>query len=63
MNFTGVQCNVIGAFFIIVLGLCDSLRQLHNFKSEGLDCDDLVRVDVNLLLIAVLVCEGGVEVV
>ena len=63
VNFSGVQSNVRCAFFIIVLGLCDSLRQLHSLKSEGLDCDDLVRVDVNLLLIAVLVCEGGVEVV
>ena len=63
MNFSGVQANVIRAFLIIVLGLCDPLSQLQDLKPEGLNCDDLVGVDVNLLLVAVLVREWFVEVV
>ena len=63
VNFSGVQSNIVGAFLIIILSLCDPLSQLQHLKSESLDCDDLVRVDVNLLLVAVLVSEWLVEVV
>ena len=54
--------DLLGVVLVVVLGLSDSLGELEDFESEGLDSDDLVGVDVDLLLIALLVCEGRLHV-
>ena len=54
--------DLLGVVLVVVLGLSDSLGKLEDFESEGLDSDDLVGVDVDLLLIALLVCEGRLHV-
>ena len=43
---------------VVILSLCDALGQLQYFQSECLNSDNLIRVDINLLLIAILICEG-----
>lgn len=62
VNFGVVGSNSLGVVLEIVLSLSDSLRKLKHFKSKGFDGNDLVGVNVDLLLIALLVCEGGVQV-
>ena len=46
----------------IVLSLSDALCQPQNFQSEGLDRDNLIRVDIDLLFVAVLISEGLLKV-
>ena len=40
-----------------MLGLCDSLSELKYFEADGLDGNNLVGVDVDLFLVAILICE------
>ena len=46
----------------LLLGDVQSFGVSHDGPAEGLDGDELVRVDVDLLLVALLVDEYGVEV-
>lgn len=46
----------------VVLGMGDSVRELKDFETDGLDGEDLVRVDIDLLLVALLIGEWGVDV-
>lgn len=62
VNFGVVGSNSLGVVLVVVLSLSDSLRKLKHFKSKGFDGNDLVGVNVDLLLIALLVCEGGAQV-
>lgn len=62
-NLGTVCIDFDGVSFIIVLSLSDSLGELENLKSESLDSDDLVGVDVDLLLVAILVREWRIKVV
>lgn len=62
VNFGVVGSNSLGVVLEIVLSLSDSLRKLKHFKSKGFDGNDLVGVNVDLLLIALLVCEGGAQI-
>lgn len=52
-------CLVLGdldrVVFEVVLGGRYALRQIKHFETEGLNSDDLVGVDVDLLLVAFLV--------
>lgn len=57
-----VSSNSLSVVFVVVLSLSDALGELENFETEGLDGDDLVGVDVELLLVALLVSDGGVHV-
>ena len=57
-----VGSDVSGVLLVVPLGLSDSLGELKNLKSEGLNSDNLIRVDVDLFLIAVLIREWGIEV-
>ena len=47
---------------VVELGLCDSLSELEHLKAEGLNSDNLIGVDVDLLLVAFLVCERSLHV-
>lgn len=62
-NLGTVCTDFDGVSFIVVLSLSDSLCELENLKSESLDGDNLVGVDVDLLLVAILVREWRVKVV
>ena len=46
----------------VVLSLHDALGELQDFQSDGLDSDDLVGVDIDLLFVAILICEGLLKV-
>lgn len=48
--------------FEVVLSLGDALRELEHLETESLDGDDLVRVDVELLLVKLRVGDGRMEV-
>ena len=54
--------NSLSVVFEIVLGLGNALGELEDLETEGLDGNDLVGVDVDLLLVALLVGNGGGEV-
>ena len=62
VNLALVLLDFLSIGLKVVLSLSDSLGELENLEAEGFDGDDLVRVDIDLLLIAVLVCEGGLHV-
>jgi hypothetical protein len=61
-NLGGVLGNFLLVVLDIVLSLGDSLSELEDLKSEGLNGDDLIGVDVNLLGVALLVSEGTAKV-
>ena len=62
VNLALVLLDFLSIGLKVVLSLSDSLGELEHLEAEGLDGDDLVRVDIDLLLIAVLVCEGGLHI-
>ena len=62
VNFGGIGLNLVRVLLVVPLGLGDSLGELQDLKSEGLDGDDLIGVDINLLLVAVLISEWGIQV-
>lgn len=62
VDFGGIGLNLVRVFLVVPLGLGDSLGELQDLESEGLDGDDLIGVDINLLLVAVLISEGGIQV-
>lgn len=57
-DFLSILIDLFSVGLEVVLSLSDSLGKLQDFESKGLDSDDLVRVDIDLLLITFLICEG-----
>ena len=62
VNLALVLLDFLSIGLKVVLSLSDSLGELENLEAEGLDGYDLVRVDIDLLLVAVLVSEGGLHI-
>ena len=56
-NLGLVLSNLLGVELEVCFSLGNSGSQLHHLESEGLDSDDLIGIDVNLLLIALLIRE------
>ena len=56
-NFRSVFLNLMSIGLEVVLSLSNSLSELQHFESKCFNSDDLIRVNINLLLIALLICE------
>ena len=56
-HLVSVRHDLFRVVFEVILGLGDSLRELEHFETDGFNCDDLVGVDVDLLLVAILLSE------
>jgi hypothetical protein len=61
-NLGGILGDFLLVVLNIVLSLSDSLSELEDLESEGLNGDNLIGVDVNLLGVALLVSERTAEV-
>ena len=54
-NAIGVRSDSGPVAFLIVLGFRDCVVQLQNLNAKSFDSNDLIRVDIELLLVVVLV--------
>ena len=55
VNAIRIRSNSCSVRLLVVLCFCDRVVKFHNLNTECLDCDDLIGVDVELLLVFILV--------